>query len=550
MGCAKMAVLLKMAGELGEELLDAESAGEGGSRQLEIESEEQKDLYDDLINDIIGVPLNNGLVPKETPFDFVPAPKSFNITIQTKPVVVSKPALPQRIEIPCSEEKVLLIGNLTWWTTNDDIMAAIRTAGICNVDRIKFYEVQKGGQSKGFVKVCLSSDWDLNRLLEMLPKKEIHGRIPDVRCFTMSNRQYFEMQFINAMENSKLHLPDEEGQEDYDKDDPEKSDNESLPDALEEATEDPDFEEETPSPFQQPVVKLISEACHPPCPPPPNVMLRHLIPLGLPAGNLLPPGLIRHSQTLNTPHGNLPTFLTPVSTGQTVLDSSTNPQQGYCAYTLDYRIPRREMHFPEKSPNTMEFVTEINRTQNFPPSDGSVVSKDGHSNDYGTLIKLVSLVKQSKAIAQDGYRDSPNCTPEKPHNEEPKPKPHASGSWEKELSRKREKRRSGERSGSRRDRSRSPGSHERYYREREPDYDRGRQHSHQRDHSPHRDYYPERNREQRDSCGKDRPCDSPRYSSRSNESWDKYPPKTSQGQDYTQEKYCGIKPDKDRNYRF
>ncbi|XP_048408942.1 cleavage and polyadenylation specificity factor subunit 6-like isoform X1 [Stegostoma tigrinum] len=168
-------------------------------QQLENESRVQMDLYDDLIGDIIGVPLNNEVEPKKDNLECT----SNNILVPIK-ADPSKSCDSEYIDAPL-HKKLMLIGNLTWWTTGDDLLAAVHSAGISSVDDMKFYEVAKGGQSKGFASVTLSLKSDIQRLLKILPKKEVHGRYPDVRHFTKANYQYFETQFINAMEKSKLH---------------------------------------------------------------------------------------------------------------------------------------------------------------------------------------------------------------------------------------------------------------------------------------------------------------------------------------------------------
>ncbi|XP_060701389.1 cleavage and polyadenylation specificity factor subunit 6-like [Hemiscyllium ocellatum] len=195
-----MAVHSNLSGPSLPQLSDTnKTEGESSAQQLENENRVQMDLYDDLIGDIIGVPLKKEVEPKKDNLECT----SNNILIPIK-ADPSKSCDPEYIDAPL-HKKLMLIGNLTWWTTSDDLLAAIHSAGISSVDDMKFYEVAKGGQSKGFASVTLSLKSDIQRLLKILPKKEVHGRNLDVRHFTKANYQYFETQFINAMEKSKLH---------------------------------------------------------------------------------------------------------------------------------------------------------------------------------------------------------------------------------------------------------------------------------------------------------------------------------------------------------
>ncbi|XP_067863647.1 cleavage and polyadenylation specificity factor subunit 7-like [Heptranchias perlo] len=573
-----MAVHSNMAGESVHGLLDVDSAEGDSSEQLENENQGQMDLYDDLINDIIGVPLNNGLNPEKDNYDLLPKSSSNNIIVPTTagPIKAapSKRFVPDKIDAPLPEEKILLIGNLTWWTTGDDLVAAIRSAGIFNVDKIKFYEVPKGGQSKGFVRVNLSSDWDINRLLEMLPKKEVHGRSPDVRHFTTANRQYFETQFINAMEKSKLHSAKHDifddhpvGSDDQSASDPSKGANQepisrqiqhnsSAPfKNLNSRTMDSTLQDKTSSPFQKPPVKLATSAVETKLQqgstPSPKFLLQDLISLAVPPTNIPGPALSGHrqSQTLQTACVDPVTFMTPTNTSLSTLDSNKTPSVYNTCYK-DYRIPGRETGFQETLQSKKELIKELDRKGTFSTNDDG--SKDDCSEDYGTLLRLVSFVKKSKAIAQDNYRDSLNCPPNQLHGGEAKP--YSSGLREHEYPRQRENQRSGERSGSLRDRSRSPSSCDGHYQEKKMDYDQERQQSHQRIHfenSPRIDHHhPDRSRDQRDSFGQERPCDSMRYLSRNSDTWNIYSEKSGKGQDYSPEKYCGIKQEKDREYRF
>ena len=80
----------------------------------------------------------------------------------------------------------LYVGNLTWWTTDQDLTDSIASVGVTDLVEIKFYENRANGQSKGFAVVVVGSDSSSRMIFDKLPKKEIHGQVPQV---TNANRQ-------------------------------------------------------------------------------------------------------------------------------------------------------------------------------------------------------------------------------------------------------------------------------------------------------------------------------------------------------------------------
>ncbi|XP_078276358.1 uncharacterized protein LOC144605157 [Rhinoraja longicauda] len=546
MGCGKMAVRTNMAGQVLRDLLDADSAEVASSEQPKNENQSQMDLYDDLINDIIGVPLNNGIKPNTNICNLRPNYSSNNITLTTThPRKATPPKYTSQNQVALSEKKILLIGNLTWWTTADDLASSIRSAGIFNVDQIRFYEVPKSGQSKGFARVDLSADWDIKRLLEMLPKKKVHGRVPDVRRFNKPNRQYFEKQFINAMEKSKLHSAENDIFDGYDG-----NDNQSAFDSSKETIQgDPAVQDQTLSPFVQPVASTIDQRLQPGSTISPNFVLHDFISLGVSAPGIPALGLggCRHIQTLQTSCTVPATFYPPFITSLAAMDHQKPPAM-FNPYSADYRILGREADFQVKMQSQV-ITEEFKRTESILTTNDK--SKDDSSEDFGSLLRLVSFVKKSKSVVKDNYTDTLNC----PANQRPdgETKKVSSGLREHEYSRHRENRRSGERSGSVRDRSRSPCSSDGHYQENKMDYNQEKQKNQQRlrcEYSPRKDHHSDRSRDHRDSVGQERACDSTRYPSRNIDSWHGYSENIGKGQDYSQEKYFGIKQDKDRKYQF
>lgn len=88
----------------------------------------------------------------------------------------------------------LYVGNLTWWTTDQDIINAISSFGVKDVQEVKFFENRNNGQSRGFCVVTFSSETSLPVVKEKLPKVELHGQMPIVTPYTRQNLSLFESQ--------------------------------------------------------------------------------------------------------------------------------------------------------------------------------------------------------------------------------------------------------------------------------------------------------------------------------------------------------------------
>ncbi|KAI3384377.1 hypothetical protein SNEBB_008606 [Seison nebaliae] len=71
-----------------------------------------------------------------------------------------------------------LVGQLQWYTNEEDLSRYIHECGIDEIGSIKFYENRANGQSLGFAGVLLGTEKDLNKLLSRLPKRLIYGMKP------------------------------------------------------------------------------------------------------------------------------------------------------------------------------------------------------------------------------------------------------------------------------------------------------------------------------------------------------------------------------------
>lgn len=88
----------------------------------------------------------------------------------------------------------LYIGNLTWWTTDQDITDSVVGTGVSDFQEVKFFENRANGQSKGFCVITLGSESSMRIILENLPKKEINGQAPVVTLPTKQALNQFESQ--------------------------------------------------------------------------------------------------------------------------------------------------------------------------------------------------------------------------------------------------------------------------------------------------------------------------------------------------------------------
>ena len=99
----------------------------------------------------------------------------------------------------------LYIGNLTWWTTDQDIQDNVQNLGVSDFLEVKFYENRANGQSKGFCCVSMGSEASMRKVMDNFTKKEPHGQKPVVTYATKQALHQFESQ-------SKTRPPQQAGQ--------------------------------------------------------------------------------------------------------------------------------------------------------------------------------------------------------------------------------------------------------------------------------------------------------------------------------------------------
>eukprot|EP00731_Ephydatia_muelleri_P007333 Em0003g1581a len=96
----------------------------------------------------------------------------------------------------------IFIGNLTWWTTDQDIIVAVRDAGLKEVKALKFFENRANGQSKGYVLAELESELLSIAAVDKLPEVTVHSQKPLVMHAAKLSPHQFE---------SKCQLPSGSG---------------------------------------------------------------------------------------------------------------------------------------------------------------------------------------------------------------------------------------------------------------------------------------------------------------------------------------------------
>ncbi|XP_062339563.1 cleavage and polyadenylation specificity factor subunit 6 isoform X3 [Osmerus eperlanus] len=153
---------------------------------------DQIDLYDD----VISPSANNGDAPEDRDYlDNLPAPGGSE---------GSKSAPPNVVYTYTGKRIALYIGNLTWWTTDEDLTDAIRSIGINDVLEIKFFENRANGQSKGFALVCVGSEASSRKLMDLLSKRELHGQNPIVTPCNKQSLSQFEMQSRKSTQSGQM----------------------------------------------------------------------------------------------------------------------------------------------------------------------------------------------------------------------------------------------------------------------------------------------------------------------------------------------------------
>uniref|UniRef100_A0A2K6MSB6 Cleavage and polyadenylation specificity factor subunit 6 n=1 Tax=Rhinopithecus bieti TaxID=61621 RepID=A0A2K6MSB6_RHIBE len=449
--------------------------GEEFNQEAEYGGHDQIDLYDD----VISPSANNGDAPEDRDYmDTLPPTVGDD---------VGKGAAPNVVYTYTGKRIALYIGNLTWWTTDEDLTEAVHSLGVNDILEIKFFENRANGQSKGFALVGVGSEASSKKLMDLLPKRELHGQNPVV---TPCNKQ-----FLSQFEMQSRKSPPPPGQ--------------VLPPPL---AGPPNRGDRPPppvlfpgQPFGQPPLGPLPPGPPPPVPgygpppgppppqqgppPPPGPFPpRPPGPLGPPLTLAPPPHLPGPPPGAPppAPHVNPAFFPPPTNSGMPTSDSRgpppADPYGRPPPYDRgDYGPPGREMDTARTPLSEAEFEEIMNRNRAISSSAISRAVSDASAGDYGsaieTLVTAISLIKQSKVSADDRCKVLISSLQDCLHGIESKS--YGSGSRRRERSRERDHSRSREKS--RRHKSRSRDRHDDYYRERSRERERHRDRDRDRD---------------------------------------------------------------------
>uniref|UniRef100_A0A8C6LA68 Cleavage and polyadenylation specificity factor subunit 6 n=1 Tax=Nothobranchius furzeri TaxID=105023 RepID=A0A8C6LA68_NOTFU len=410
------------------------------SQEPEYPAHEQIDLYDD----VISPSANNGDAPEDR--EYLDAPLAPGGSEGGK-------SAPPNAYTYTGKRIALYVGNLTWWTTDEDLTEAVRSIGISDVLEIKFYENRANGQSKGFALVCVGSEASSRKLMELLSKRELHGQNPIVTPCNKQSLSQFEMQSRKSTQSGQMSGEGKAGPPGSGP--PNRGDRPPPPPVL------------FPGQFGQPPLGPLPPGPPPPGygpppgppppqqgPPPPGPFPpRPPGPIGPPMALAPPPHLQGPPPggPPPAPHVN-PAFFPPPGSNSMPPNDSRGPPGSNDPYG---RPPPYE--------------------RDYGPG-GRLGCGDDWSFAIETLVTAISLIKQSRVSADDRCKVLISSLQDCLHGIESKSYGSVS---RRERSRERDHSRSREKS--RRHKSRSRERHEDYYRERSRERDRHRERDRDRD---------------------------------------------------------------------
>jgi len=297
----------------------------------------------------------------------------------------------------------LYIGNLTWWTTDQDIQDNVQNLGVGDFLEVKFYENRANGQSKGFCCVSMGSETSMRKVMDNLPKKELHGQKPVVTYATKQALHQFESQ-------SKTRPPQQSGQGGGGP----RVNTPGLPPMGRGGPMRGPLRAPPPGPYSfPPPAGLDSKLSTPPggAPhlPPPGAPMFH----GPPPGHLPrpPPGVVG----VRPPPPGIPPHVAPPVSGPPRAPPPSLPPQGPPPVPGAYVNPaffppgsaplvHHEVHVPHGL-SEPEFEEIMSRNRTVSSSAIARAVQDAAAGEFAsaieTLVTAISLIKQSKVAGDD-----------------------------------------------------------------------------------------------------------------------------------------------------
>merc|ERR1719312_1818378 len=385
----------------------------------------------------------------------------------------------------------LYIGNLTWWTTDQDIQDSVQNLGVSDFIEVKFYENRANGQSKGFCCVSLGSEASMRKVMDNMPKKELHGQNPVVTYATKQALHQFEAQ-------SKTRPPQQAGQGGGPRGPPPGMGR--PPPGGPPAGGPPIYRAPPPGVRGPPPIGHPPPGLPPPIqrPPPGGVVGRpppgHPPP-GLPPHVGGPPPVIHGPPPVRGPPPGIPPTGPPPVPGAHVNPAFFPPGSAPM-------VPYHEVHVPHGL-SEPEFEEIMSRNRTVSSSAIARAVQDAANGEFAsaieTLVTAISLIKQSKVAGDDRCKILISSLQDTLHGIENKSYGARHGgsrhSPERRHSSSRYRHHSPDRDRERyRERERSPRERE-YYRERERERSRSRGRDEEYRRAEERKYYDERDRD-------------------------------------------------------
>ncbi|GMT24609.1 hypothetical protein PFISCL1PPCAC_15906, partial [Pristionchus fissidentatus] len=103
------------------------------------------------------------------------------------------------------------IGNMTWWTTDEDLVKAINTVGVEDLVDLKFYENRTNGQSKGFCLAVFLTDLSVRTITEKMPLRPVHGQTLVVLPYSKISLARLEEASAKSQTRVEQKKPEENG---------------------------------------------------------------------------------------------------------------------------------------------------------------------------------------------------------------------------------------------------------------------------------------------------------------------------------------------------
>ncbi|XP_036275727.2 cleavage and polyadenylation specificity factor subunit 6-like [Pipistrellus kuhlii] len=404
---------------------------------------------------------------------------------------VGRGAAPDDVCTHTGKRSAVYIGDLTWWTTAEDLAEAVHSLGVHDILEIRFFEERANGRSKGIALVEVESGESSKKIKDLLPERELHGRNPvvipcDEQYLRRLARKYRKLTGSGQGKAGAGRAGPRGGRS--------------------RAAFPRGGRGRGRFPGAVPGGDAFPGPAGPP-PPPGPFPPRPPGPLG-PPFTLAPPPYLPGTPPgapWPAPHVNPAFFPPPTHSGMPTSDSRGPPPTDPCGRPPPYDRgdsgpPGREMETARTPPSEAEFEGIVNENRAISSSAISRAVSDASAGDHGsaieTLVAAISLIKQSKVSADDRCKVLLSSLQDCLRAIESKA--YGSGSG-REGSRERDCSGSGEKS--RRHRSRSRDRRDDYYRERsrERERHRGRHRDRQRDrqHDGQRERGRERDRERK-----------------------------------------------------